>query len=258
MAMAGTNHKRETETAGAAPVFILVAPQMGENIGAAARAMWNFGLDRMRLVAPRDGWPNPKAQAMGSGAARVLDQVGLFEDTRAACADLTHVFATTARDRSLAKTVMTPERAMSEARDMIAAGERVGVLFGPERSGLETADVVRANTVISVPVNPAFGSLNLAQCALLLAYEWKKLTDATPAAAEALGKAIRAEGREVDAFLERLFERLDGAGFFFPEAKRDSMTANLENLFRRAPLTDADVRTLHGVMRALAEGRRGE
>ena len=142
MTMAGTNHKREMETAGAAPVFILVAPQMGENIGAAARAMWNFGLDRMRLVAPRDGWPNPKAQAMASGAARVLDRVGLFDDTRAACADLTHVFATTARDRSLAKTVMTPERAMSEARDMIAAGERVRVVFGPERSGLETADVV--------------------------------------------------------------------------------------------------------------------
>ncbi len=258
MAMAGTNHRNRTETTGAAPVFILVAPQMGENIGAAARAMWNFGLDRMRLVAPRDGWPNPRAEAMASGAARVLDRVGLFEDTRAACADLTHVFATTARDRSLAKTVMTPERAMAEARDMIAAGERVGVLFGPERSGLETADVVRANTVISVPVNPAFGSLNLAQCALLLAYEWRKVTDATPPEAEIMGKAVRAEGREVDAFLKRLFERLDRAGFFYPDEKRDSMTANLENLFRRAPLTDADVRTLHGVMRALAEGRRGE
>jgi tRNA/rRNA methyltransferase len=239
-------------------VFILVAPQMGENIGAAARAMWNFGLDRMRLVSPRDGWPNPKAQAMASGAARVLDRVGVFDDTRAACADLTHVFATTARDRSLAKTVMTPERAMTYARDLIAGGERVGILFGPERSGLETADVVRANTVISVPVNPAFGSLNLAQCALLLAYEWRKLHDATAPETEALGKAARAGGGEVDAFLDRLFGRLDRAGFFFPEEKRDSMTTNLENLFRRAPLTDADVRTLHGVMRALAEGRRGE
>jgi tRNA/rRNA methyltransferase len=255
--MAGTNHRNDPTVTEPAPVFILVAPQMGENIGAAARAMWNFGLDRMRLVAPRDGWPNPRAQAMASGAARVLDRVGIFEDTPAACADLSHVFATTARDRSLAKTVMTPERAMAEARDLIAAGERVGVLFGPERSGLETADVVRANTVISVPVNPAFGSLNLAQCALLLAYEWRKLADRTPPETEALGKAVRADGREVDAFLKRLFERLDGAGFFYPDEKRDSMTANLENLFRRAPLTDADVRTLHGVMRALAEGRRG-
>ena len=139
----------------AQPVFVLVQPQMGENIGAAARAMWNFGLHAMRLVAPRDGWPNPRAEAMASGAGHVLDAARLHGSTAEACADLGFVFATTARDRALTKRVLSPEHAMAEARAMAAAGERVGVLFGPERAGLETADVVRANAVISVPTNPA-------------------------------------------------------------------------------------------------------
>lgn len=254
--MAGTHHGREDEAGGPQPVFVLVAPQMGENIGAAARAMWNFGLSRLRLVAPRDGWPNPKAEAMASGAAPVLDDVRLAATTAEACADLTLVYATTARERALTKRVLTPEAAMAEARAAVAAGERVGLLFGPERSGLETADVVRANAVVSVPVNPAFGSLNLAQCVLLLAYEWRR--GGAEAAAEALhlpGGRL-AGGAEVDALVEQLVARLDAAGFFFPEAKRPRMLANLDNLFRRAALTDADVRTLHGVIRALAEGRR--
>ncbi len=238
---------------GAQPAIILVGPQMGENIGAAARAMWNFGLDRMRIVAPRDGWPNPKAEAMASGAGRLLDEAMVTETSAEACADLTHVFATTARDRALTKRVLTPERAMEEARAMVAAGEKVGILFGPERAGLSREDVVRANDVISVPVNPAFGSLNLAQCVLLLAYEWGR--GSIPAEAEAyrLGGARRAEAGEVDAFLARLIGTLDVARFFYPEEKRRSMIANLDNLFRRAPLTDADVRTLHGLVRALSE-----
>lgn len=237
---------------GTGPVFVLVAPQMGENIGAAARAMWNFGLDRMRLVAPRDGWPNPKAEAMASGAARVLDQIGVYETTNAACADLSFVFATTARERALTRTVMTPAQAMAEARAMIAAGERVGVLFGPERAGLENADIVRSNAVITVPVNPAFASLNLGQTALLVAYEWMRQADATPPATYALAGAERATRIEVEKFLEQLVGRLDAVGFFFPVHKRPNMVANLENLFRRAPLTDADIRTLHGIVRALA------
>jgi tRNA/rRNA methyltransferase len=244
--------EEDGETAEAGPVFVLVQPQMGENIGAAARAMWNFGLDRMRLVAPRDGWPNPRAETMASGAARVLDRVSVHETTNDACADLTFVFATTARDRAMTRTVMTPARAMAEARAMIAAGERVGVLFGPERAGLENADVVRANAVITVPVNPAFASLNLGQTALLVAYEWMRRADATPPATYALAGADRATRVEVEKFLEHLTTRLDAVGFFFPEHKRDSMLANLENLFRRAPLTDADIRVLHGVVRALA------
>jgi tRNA/rRNA methyltransferase len=241
----------------AQPAFVLVAPQMGENIGAAARAMWNFGLDRLRLVAPRDGWPNPRAEAMASGAGRVLDRAGLFATTADACADLGFVFATTARDRALTKRVLSPERAMAEARAMVAAGERIGVLFGPERAGLETADVVRAGAVISVPTNPAYGSLNLAQCALLVAYEWRRAAAATIDEDQRLGDGRLATGVEVDRLLAHLVERLDAVGFFFPEAKRASMVTNLENLFRRAPLTDADVRTLHGVVRSLAVKQPG-
>lgn len=253
--MAGTDHSR-VEAPASQPVFVLVRPQMGENIGAAARAMWNFGLSRMRLVSPRDGWPNPRAQAMASGAAPVLDDVAVAEDTAAACADLGHIFATTARDRALTKRVLTPEVAMAEARGLVAAGERVGVLFGPERSGLETADVVRASEVVSVPVNPAFGSLNLAQCVLLLAYEWRRAGTPTPEQIQTLGGGRRADGAELDALVAQLFTRLDAAGFFHPEAKAPRMRANLDNLFRRAALTDADVRSLHGVVRALAEGKR--
>jgi tRNA/rRNA methyltransferase len=254
--VAGTDHGKTQET-GAQPVFVLVAPQMGENIGAAARAMWNFGLDAMRLVAPRDGWPNPKAEAMASGAGRVLDRARLTATTAEACADLTYVFATTARDRAMTKLVLTPEQAMAEARAMTAAGERVGVLFGPERAGLETADVVRANAVVSVPVNPAYGSLNLAQCVLLVAYEWQRAAGAAVPADYRLDGGRRATGDEVDRLVAHLVERLDAVGFFFPAEKRGSMVANLDNLLRRAPLTDADVRTLHGVVRALAEKVKG-
>ena len=255
--MAGTDHSKAAAGPGPGPAFVLVAPQMGENIGAAARAMWNFGLDRMRLVSPRDGWPNPRAAAMASGAGRVLDEAGLFPTTAEAVEDLGFVFATTARERAMTKRVLTPERAMAEARAMIDAGEQVGVLFGPERAGLETAEVVRANAVISVPTNPAFGSLNLAQCVLLVAYEWRRAGDATAPEDYRLDGGRLARAGEVDRFLAHLTERLDAVGFFFPEDKRPSMTATLENLFRRAPLTDADVRTLHGVVRALAEKQPG-
>ncbi|MFT3974665.1 MAG: RNA methyltransferase [Amaricoccus sp.] len=240
----------------AQPAFILVGPQMGENIGAAARAMWNFGLDRMRLVAPRDGWPNPRAEAMASGATCVLDRVSVAASTAEACADLTRVYATTARDRAMTKQVMSPEAAMAEARALAAAGERVGILFGPERAGLENADVVRANAVISVPTNPAYSSLNLAQCVLLVAYEWQR-SAGVPVPEHRLAGARGATGVEVDRLLEHLVERLDTVGFFYPEEKRPSMVANLDNLLRRAPLTDIDVRTLHGVVRALAEKVRG-
>ncbi|MDO8884944.1 RNA methyltransferase, partial [Pseudotabrizicola sp.] len=158
------------------PAFILVRPQMGENIGAAARAMLNFGLTRMRIVAPRDGWPNPRAVAMASGAGRLLDQAGLFPDVAAAIGDCDFVFATTARPRELVKPIVTPERAMEMARAMAAEGRRVGILFGPERAGLENDDVALANAIVTVPVNPDFPSLNLGQCALLLGYEWRRQT----------------------------------------------------------------------------------
>ena len=165
------------------PTIVLVRPQMGENIGAAARAMLNFGLDRMRIVAPRDGWPNPAAVAMASGAGRLLDSATVHDDIAGAVDDSTFVFATTARQRELTKPVYSPEAAMKLAAEKIAQGQHVSVLFGPERAGLENKDIAQANATITVPVNPEFPSLNLAQCVLLLGYEWRRsaseITDIT-------------------------------------------------------------------------------
>ncbi|TYO85230.1 tRNA/rRNA methyltransferase [Oceanicella actignis] len=237
------------------PIFVLVEPQMGENIGAAARAMWNFGLARMRLVAPRDGWPNPKAAAMASGAGRVIDEAQVFAQTAPALADLNYVYATTARAREMTKPVMTPEEAMADAHARVARGERVGVMFGRERTGLENDDVARANAIVTAPVNPAFPSLNLGQCALLVAYEWRRQAPADENAAPRPEPAA-ARVEDVDRMLAHLEQELEAAGYFFPEDRRASMQMNLRNLFRRAPLTDQDVRTLRGVIRSLAEGRR--
>lgn len=250
--MSGTDHLRREDEVPPGPVFILVGPQMGENIGAAARAMWNFGLDRLRLVAPRDGWPNPRAEAVASGAGLVLSRVQVFGSVAEACADLALVFATTARDRAFTRRVLTPEHAMREARGLVAGGEKLGVLFGPERAGLENEDVARAGAVVSIPVNPAFGSLNLAQGVLILAYEWMRSAHAAAGEVHALAGGRLATGVEMDHFLQHLTERLDAVGFFFPEHKRESMRMRLEGLFRRAALTEADIRTLHGIVRALA------
>ena len=244
--MSGTDHS-QTPGPASTPAIILVRPQMGENIGAAARAMWNFALDRMRIVAPRDGWPNPAAVAMASGAARVLDNVIVTETVEEAQADLHFVYATTARVREFTKPVMTPEEAMGDARARVAAGQKVGVLFGPERAGLENADLAGANALISVPVNPAFGSLNLAQCVLLVAYEWLRQGDALPPE----DMATPATQIEMEKLYEHFETALTASHFFFPETKAPHMKANLRNLLSRMPLTDADVRILHGVLRAL-------
>jgi tRNA/rRNA methyltransferase len=234
------------------PVFILVRPQMGENIGAAARAMLNFGLDRMRIVGPRDGWPNPKAVAMASGAGRLLDHAGLFPDLPAAIADCDFVFATTARGRELVKEVVTPERAMEMARELGAAGKRIGVLFGPERAGLENDDIVRANAIVSVPVNPDFPSLNLAQCVLLLGYEWQRQGATVAPSVMELARTDYAKREEVDRLADHFEERLDAAGFFFPPTKVAGMKANLRNMWARLGLTRAEVQTFHGMLRQIA------
>ena len=239
------------------PAFVLVRPQMGENIGAAARAMLNFGLDRMRLVAPRDGWPNPRAVAMASGAGRLLDHAGLYETTADAIADCAYVYATTARPRGLTKPVVTPEHAMAEARDRIAAGQPVAVLFGPERAGLENDDIARANAIISVPVNPDFFSLNLAQCVLLTAYEWRLATTETAATRTDFAKTEPATQIEIEKLAAHYEERLDTAGFFFPETKAEGMKLNLRNLWSRLPLTRADVQMLHGALRQLVRRNDG-
>ena len=234
------------------PAFILVRPQMGENIGAAARAMLNFGLERMRIVAPRDGWPNSAAVALASGAGRVLDQAGLFPDVQTAIADCDFVFATTARGRELTKPVYTPEAAMDHARALVAAGKRVGVLFGPERAGLENEDVVLANAIVTVPVNPEFASLNLAQCVLLMGYEWRRQTQTAEGVVMEMARTEMATGIEVQKLGDHFEERLEAAGFFFPEAKVPGMKASLRNMWSRLGLTKAEVQTFHGMLRQIA------
>lgn len=254
--MSGTDHSKAADWSPDGPVSILVEPQMGENIGAAARAMWNFGLRGLRIVNPRDGWPNPAAVAMASGAGSLLDEARIYATTAEAVADLQMVFATTARPRELAKNVMTPERAMAHARAMIGEGKRVGILYGRERTGLENDDVVRANTVVTVPVNPAFASLNLAQCVLLMSYEWRRQTDDTPPEVLVSAKSEPALKADVERMLDHLEAELEASNFFWPAAKKPSMVANVRNLFNRAPLTESDVRTMRGIIRALAEGPR--
>ncbi|MGR3513230.1 MAG: RNA methyltransferase [Paracoccaceae bacterium] len=241
------------------PTFVLVRPQMGENIGAAARAMWNFGLDRMSVVAPRDGWPNPKAVAMASGAGRLLDEAQFSDSTAEALADTHFTFATTARSRDLTKQVFAPEAAMIEAKRRIAEGQRIAVLFGPERAGLENDDIARANAIISVPVNPDFPSLNLAQCVLLTAYEWRRTTTEVTAVETALAGTEPATGIEIDKLAEHYEDRLETAGFFFPPEKADGMKTVLRNLWSRMPLTRADVQMLHGILRQMVRWKeRGD
>jgi len=231
--------------------MILVRPQMGENIGAAARAMWNFGLDRMRITSPRDGWPNQKAVAMASGAGRLLDEAQLFDSTADAIGDCTYVFATTARQRDMTKPVFSPEGAMKLAAEKIGAGEKVGILFGPERAGLENDDISRASAIITVPVNPEFPSLHLAQCVLLTGYEWRRQTTDVVHEKTELAGSEWATGDDIARLGDHYDQRLEEAGFFFPEAKAEGMKRNLRNLWSRMPLTRADVQMLHGMMRQM-------
>lgn len=239
------------------PAFVLVRPQMGENIGAAARAMLNFGLDRMRVVAPRDGWPSQSAVAMASGAGRVLDAAQLSDDLPDSIADCTYVFATTARQRDLTKPVFSPEEAMRTAAQSIAEGGRVAVLFGPERAGLENEDIAQANAIISVPVNPAFPSLNLAQCVLLVGYEWMRASATIEPQTVEMAGAEWAETLEVEHLARHYEERLEEMGFFFPAHKSASMRLNLRNFWSRMPLTRADVQMMHGMMRQMVRWKSG-
>lgn len=241
---------------GAGPVVILVEPQLGANIGAAARAMLNCGLVDMRIVAPRDGWPNPHADAAAAGADAVLAQAQIFPDTQSAVADLHHVWATTARPRGDLKPVMTPRAAAPLMRRHIAKGERVGLLFGKERTGLESHDVSLADAIITAPLNPAFASLNLGQAVLLVAYEWLMAADETPPYELPLGKTDYATRGELIGFFEHLEAELEEAGYFANITdKRDGMVRNMRNAFYRGPLLSQDVKTLRGVIKALAVGR---
>ena len=233
------------------PFFVLVRPQMGENIGAAARAMLNFGLDHMRIVAPRDGWPNPAAVALASGAGRLLDSAQVQPDVAQALGDCTYTYATTARSRDLTKPVLSPEAAMRDAAARIHAGQKVAVMFGPERAGLENDDIAQANAIISVPVNPKFPSLNLAQCVLLVGYEWMRAQGEVVHADPGLAGTDWAEAAEIEHLARHYEDQLDTAGFFFPAHKAASMRTNLRNMWSRMPMTRADVQMMHGVLRQM-------
>lgn len=251
--MAGTDRKHLAISGG--PAIILVDPQLGENIGTSARAMLNCGLTDLRLVRPRDGWPSDKARAAASGADKVIDGARLYDSTADAIADLNRVYATTARQRGMIKRVTTPRRAASEMRKSSAGGQKIGILFGRERSGLENDDIALADAVIAVPLNPGFASLNLAQAVLLVGYEWFQAGDKTPASQLIVNETQPATKAELANFFTQLEKRLIASGFLRNEEKRPSMVRNIRNLFQRAGLTRQEVNTLHGIVGDLARAR---
>jgi len=235
------------------PAIVLVNPQMGENIGAAARAMLNFGLTDLRLVNPRDGWPNERALAMSSGALDKMPPVQVFDSVEEALADTHYVLATTARSRELFKDILTPEQAAQTIKTRSATGEKAAFLFGSERTGLTNEDLSYAHSIITIPCNPDFSSFNLAQAVLLLGYEYAKQQVGEPVQEE---EDQRANQEEVNAMLDRLESELEHHGFFRSPELRPSVTNTIRNLFRRADLYEQEVRTLHGIISALIGNKK--
>jgi len=229
-----------------APVIVLVRPQLGENIGKAARAMLNFGLSEMRLVAPRDGWPNPSAGPAASGADIVLERAQIFDSVADAVADCEHVYATTVRKRGVTKPVLTPEQA---AGDIASLAGRHAILFGPERSGLETDEVALARSIITVPINPEFASLNLAQAVILLAYEWSKHQSLEqPTSEEELPPAPQAE---LDGLIDHFTRLLEPRGYFLPKSRAGATARTLRNMLTKPGWNHLEVRTFRGILSAL-------
>jgi tRNA/rRNA methyltransferase len=241
----------------AGPIVVLVEPQLGQNIGTVARAMANFGLARLRLVKPRDGWPNIQAQRAAAGADMVLEGAQLFDTLAAAVADCNFVLATTARAHDQAKPVLAPDEAAREMAPRLAGGETVAVLFGRERWGLENDEVALADRIVTLPVNPAFASLNLAQAVLVIAYEHFKLASGGALPFRMPERSPPAGKEQLFAFFASLEAELEKVEFFRPPEKRKTMTINLRNIFARMQPTQQDVQTLHGVIMAIAEGRKG-
>jgi tRNA/rRNA methyltransferase len=248
------------------PVLIVVRPQLADNIGMVARAMANFGLEHLRLVEPRDGWPNERARIAASGANFIIDCAEVYSGFEEALNGLNWVCATTARQRDLAKRVLTPEQAIEEMRQRIAEGERCGILFGPERNGLETGEIANADAMVLAPVNPSFASLNLAQAVLLLSYEWMKqngsgtlgrvTTYEAPLEPGLRMRGSRPAAREgLTAFFAHLEQELDNSGFFSSPDKRPSVIQNLRSMFVRMGATEQEIRTLRGIVKALAHSR---
>lgn len=239
-----------------APAVILSEPQLGENIGACARAMANFGLSDLRIVKPRDGWPNPKADAMAAQALPLIQSAHVFASVESAIAGLRLVFATTGRGRSMAKPILTPAEAARRLREAAAVGIASGLLFGNERAGLTNDEVALADCIVSIPTAPGFSSLNLGQSVLLIGYEWFKAADLTPAEHIDHGPAQPAAREELIRLFEHLEEELEKGGFLYPPGNRAGMVRNLRNILHRAQLTDQEVRTLRGVIVALTKGKQ--
>ena len=248
---AGSNRTEKRRDDLASPVIVLVRPQLGENIGKAARAMLNFGLSEMRLVSPRDGWPNPDAGPSAAGADVVLDKAEVFETLADAVADCAHVYATTVRKRGVTKPVVTPEEA---AREIHGAVGRSAYVFGPERSGLETEDVALARKILTVPINPEFGSLNLAQAVILCAYEWSKQASLEQPTVVDLGEP--APQAELEGMIAQFETLLEGAGYFFPPDRAPATKRTLRNLLTKPGWNHLEVRTLRGVLSALRNPRQ--
>lgn len=254
--------KSGTQSLGPTPIFILVEPQMGENIGAAARAMLNFGVRALRLVKPRDGWPNPAAGATAAGAAAVVDNIRVFDTTADALADCAFVLATTARNREMRLPVFSPAEgaAAMGTRLQGETPQRCAILFGGERAGLTSEDVARADGILTIPVNPAFASLNLAQAVLVMAYEWGQFCAQREEAAitgfdSPLTREPAAPGASFDRMTDHLIKELEAGGFFHPPEKKRLMVRNLTVALKRAQLTDNEVQTFRGVIKALAHSR---
>ncbi len=265
--MAGTDQARGDVAAlpAGAPAVILVEPQLGENIGMAARAMLNTGLTDLRMVQPRDGWPSEAAQKAASGADVVIGGARVFESTAAACADLQIVYATTARSRDMTKRVLDPRGAAAEFAQAARAGQRTGVLFGKESKGLTNDDVALAEAIVRAPLNPAFASLNLAQAVFLVGYEWRlvSLDAATGDGGSEDGAAgdlvmpkdtRLADHKELVGLYEHLEAELTACHFLYPPERAPVMARNLRNMFGRARLTEQEVRSLRGVVAALRRG----
>ncbi len=234
------------------PAVILVRPQLAENIGKAARAMLNFGLDDMRLVAPRDGWPNPDAGPAAIGADRVIDAARIFDSLDAAIADLTLVYAATVRPRGMLKPVLTPAACAEAGRQAMAAGGGVGLVFGPERAGLDNDDVALADAVLTIPVDPECPSINLAQAVNIAAYEWFKAGDQTPASRFMGDYQGPAPKSELMGLLRHLEDELDARNYFFPASRAPVMRRNLRNIIERAALSSPEILTMRGVIKTLA------
>ena len=235
------------------PVVILDRPQMAENIGAVARVMANFGLETLRLVSPRDGWPQERAVAMASGADWVLDGVQVFDSVAAAVADLNTVFATTARPRETRQPVRTPREASRILYDDRASGLNIGLLFGAERAGLETRDIALCNAILSIPIDPRFHSLNLSHAVGICAYEWRRtVLDAAPSTFKEIEPADQSV---MLGLYEHLEAELETSGFFHPPEKKPAMVRNLRVALGRSRFTDQEARTFRGVITALVRGR---